>query len=111
MVSSSRRSSLWTTWKVGKGTILLMKAFRWPQQGLSPRRRFGSKVRSATCSPRSQRVRHTLHLVALLTHRELPLREQVELRVEVERRASRFPRNCSSRVSQAWRAYKSLSLR
>jgi hypothetical protein len=30
-------------------------------------------------------VRHALHLVAVLSHREVPLREQVELGVEVER--------------------------
>jgi hypothetical protein len=30
MVSSSRRSSFRTAWKVGKGTVLLMRAFRWP---------------------------------------------------------------------------------
>jgi hypothetical protein len=30
MVSSSRRSSLRTAWKVGKVAVLLMRAFRWP---------------------------------------------------------------------------------
>jgi hypothetical protein len=30
MVSSSRRSSFLAAWKVGKGTLLLMRAFRWP---------------------------------------------------------------------------------
>jgi hypothetical protein len=30
MASSSRRSSFHTTWKVGKGMLLLMRAFMWP---------------------------------------------------------------------------------
>jgi hypothetical protein len=42
-VSSSRRSSFRTTWKVGKGTILLIRAFRWPERGLRPRGRFNTR--------------------------------------------------------------------
>jgi hypothetical protein len=33
----------------------------------------------------TERVRHALHLAAVLSHEEVPLREQVELSVEVER--------------------------
>jgi hypothetical protein len=48
-------------------------------------------------------VRKTLHLAAVLSHEKVPLRELVELGVEVKARASRFPRNCSSMVSHACR--------
>jgi hypothetical protein len=66
MVRSSRRSSFRTSWKVGKGTILFMRAFN----------RFTEVV---------ERVRNAVHLTTVLAHGEIPLGEQVELDVEVER--------------------------
>jgi hypothetical protein len=45
----------------------------------------------------AERVHHTLHLAAVLTHGEIPLREHVELSVEVE--------HTSLPVLEEWAAY------
>jgi hypothetical protein len=39
----------------------------------------------------TERVLHALHLAAVLAHGEVPLREQVELRVEVVRPSLSIP--------------------
>jgi hypothetical protein len=39
----------------------------------------------------AERVCHALHLAAVLSHREIPLREQVELDVEMERPSLPIP--------------------